>query len=263
MAFERERERGSGSKGKRKAAPRSPMVVVGAGVTAIAVLFLVWSVVSTSGSHSEVNNSNGESEKYLYWGNRIDCPGKHCGSCEGLGHQESSLRCALEEAIYLRRTFVMPSRMCINPIHNKKGILHRLANNNATEEEQWVTSFCAMDSLYDLKLISQTVPVILENSREWHMLLSTLEDTQIAHVQRLTRIHLKQDARYSHLLLINRTASPLSWFMECKIETTVVLSCCHIHFCPLWLPTSSEMQHKRSKHYLVIMTPSMFVVGIK
>ncbi|XP_057423998.1 uncharacterized protein LOC130717678 [Lotus japonicus] len=216
MAFERERERGSGSKGKRKAAPRSPMVVVGAGVTAIAVLFLVWSVVSTSGSHSEVNNSNGESEKYLYWGNRIDCPGKHCGSCEGLGHQESSLRCALEEAIYLRRTFVMPSRMCINPIHNKKGILHRLANNNATEEEQWATSFCAMDSLYDLKLISQTVPVILENSREWHMLLSTLEDTQIAHVQRLTRIHLKQDARYSHLLLINRTASPLSWFMECK-----------------------------------------------
>lgn len=110
----------------------------------------------------------------------------------------------------------MPSRMCINPIHNKKGILHRLANNNATEEEQWATSSCAMDSLYDLKLISQTVPVILENSREWHMLLSTLEDTQIAHVQRLTRIHLKQDARYSHLLLINRTASPLSWFMECK-----------------------------------------------
>ena len=41
--------------------------------------------------------------KYLYWGTRIDCPGKHCGSCAGLGHQESSLRCALEEALFLDR----------------------------------------------------------------------------------------------------------------------------------------------------------------
>ena len=30
------------------------------------------------------------------------------------------------------RTFVMPSRMCINPIHNKKGILHQ--SDNATSE---------------------------------------------------------------------------------------------------------------------------------
>jgi hypothetical protein len=38
-------------------------------------------------------------EKYLYWDSRIDCPRKHCDSCEGLGHQESSL----EEAMFLQR----------------------------------------------------------------------------------------------------------------------------------------------------------------
>ncbi|CAF2048038.1 unnamed protein product [Brassica napus] len=73
------------------------------------------------------------SEKYLYWGNRIDCPGKNCETCAGLGHQESSLRCALEEAMFLNRTFVMPSGMCINPIHNKKGILNRSDNKTTGE----------------------------------------------------------------------------------------------------------------------------------
>lgn len=47
--------------------------------------------------------SNGLERKYLYWGSRVDCPGKHCDSCAGLGHQESSLRCALEEAMLLNR----------------------------------------------------------------------------------------------------------------------------------------------------------------
>jgi hypothetical protein len=54
-------------------------------------------------------------EKYLYWGSRIDCPGKHCESCEGLGHQESSLRCALEEAMFLNRCvflFAMCIKLC-------------------------------------------------------------------------------------------------------------------------------------------------------
>jgi hypothetical protein len=45
----------------------------------------------------------GTRDKYLYWGGRVDCPGKHCDSCAGLGHQESSLRCALEEALFLGR----------------------------------------------------------------------------------------------------------------------------------------------------------------
>ncbi|KAL4203352.1 hypothetical protein AMTRI_Chr01g127490 [Amborella trichopoda] len=154
---------------------------------------------------------------YLYWGNRIDCPGKHCDSCEGLGHQESSLRCALEEAIVLRRTFVMPSRMCISPVHNKKGILHQ--SNDSHVEEIWAANFCAMDSLYDMELISKTVPVILDNSKEWYQVLSTsmkLGDRGVAHVEGVSRMELKENGFYANKLLINRTASPLSWFVECK-----------------------------------------------
>ncbi|KAH0912244.1 hypothetical protein HID58_035565 [Brassica napus] len=151
------------------------------------------------------------SEKYLYWGNRIDCPGKNCETCAGLGHQESSLRCALEEAMFLNRTFVMPSGMCINPIHNKKGILNR--SDNKTTEEGWVGSSCAMDSLYDIDLISEKVPVILDDSKTWHLVLSTsmkLEERGIAHVYGVSR-HRLTESHYSNLLIINRTASPLAW----------------------------------------------------
>lgn len=72
---------------------------------AIAFFCLLSSSVSTKTILRNVVNSQEDQnhEKYLYWGNRIDCPGKHCDSCEGLGHQESSLRCALEEALFLQR----------------------------------------------------------------------------------------------------------------------------------------------------------------
>lgn len=73
-----------------------------------------------------------------------------------------------------------------------------------------------MDSLYDIDLISETVPVILDNSDAWHLILSTsmkLGDRGVAHVEGLTRVDLKEDSRYSNLLLINRTASPLSWYL--------------------------------------------------
>ncbi|RVX04861.1 hypothetical protein CK203_019143 [Vitis vinifera] len=139
-------------------------------------------------------------------------PSMHCDSCEGLGHQESSLRCALEEALFLQRTLVMPSRMCINPIHNKKGILHH--SSNATSEEMWAANSCAMDSLYDLDLMSNTVPVILDNSKMWYRVLSTsmkLGARGVAHVAGVSRIALRDNSHYSNLLLINRTASPLSW----------------------------------------------------
>lgn len=42
-------------------------------------------------------------KKYLYWGNGIDCPGNHRDSCQDLFYQELSFRCALEEAMYLKR----------------------------------------------------------------------------------------------------------------------------------------------------------------
>jgi hypothetical protein len=104
---------------KAKPKPRSVILLLTLAIAAIALLFLFSSLISTNGfslSSSRtleiVFNSNSRKprerthtghEKYLYWGSRIDCPGKHCDSCEGLGHQESSLRCALEEAMFLQR----------------------------------------------------------------------------------------------------------------------------------------------------------------
>ncbi|WOH06355.1 hypothetical protein DCAR_0625781 [Daucus carota subsp. sativus] len=208
--------------------PRSPVLILTASLVVISILYLLSSFNSTNGSSSSyttkalkdfvtINTKKTAYDKYLYWGNRIDCPGKHCGSCEGLGHQESSLRCALEEALFLKRTFVMPSRMCINPIHNKKGILHQASNKSL--DDGWAASSCAMDSLYDLKLISKTVPVILDNSEMWFQVLSTslkLGSKGVAHVAGVTRVDLLERSEYSNIFLINRTASPLSWFMECK-----------------------------------------------
>ncbi|XP_038719679.1 uncharacterized protein LOC120012357 isoform X2 [Tripterygium wilfordii] len=136
---------------KTKPKPRSPILTLFIFLAAIALLCLFFSLVSTNGfslSSTKITlknlmspgNKNSRThvlpDKILYWGNRIDCPGKHCESCEGLGHQESSLRCALEEAMLLNRTFVMPSRMCINPIHNKKGILHN--SDNASSQERFM-----------------------------------------------------------------------------------------------------------------------------
>ncbi|NP_001345655.1 uncharacterized protein LOC100193408 isoform 1 [Zea mays] len=158
--------------------------------------------------------------RYLYWGSRVDCPGKHCGSCAGLGHQESSLRCALEEALFLDRVLVMPAKMCLSSVHNTKGVLQ---SSNATSQQRWETGSCAMESLYDIDLISRTVPVILDNPRSWYEIISRStklgEDGLVVHVQGVSRAELKQNSNYSGALLINRTASPLAWFMECKDRT--------------------------------------------
>ncbi|GMY19588.1 hypothetical protein FCV25MIE_14827 [Fagus crenata] len=75
----------------------------------------------------------------------------------------------IDDIEFLERTLVMPSRMCISPIHNKKGILHH--SDNVSSEERWAASSCAMDYLYDMDFISDTVPVILDNSKLWHQSL--------------------------------------------------------------------------------------------
>ncbi|KAL2895834.1 DNA-directed RNA polymerase subunit beta' [Bienertia sinuspersici] len=206
-----------------------PILILAVSITGIAFLFLFSSFISTTGFsfsspkiiHYVFNNtriiSSQKSEKFLYWGYRIDCPGKHCDTCAGLGHQESSLRCALEEAMFLQRTFVMPARMCINPIHNKKGALPQ--SSLASSDDGWMDSSCAMDSLYDLDLISSKIPVILDNSEMWQQVLSKsmkLGARGMAHVEGVNRADLKEDPQYANLLLINRTASPLAWFVECK-----------------------------------------------
>ncbi|CAH8392829.1 unnamed protein product [Eruca vesicaria subsp. sativa] len=186
-----------------------------------ALLFLLFSsggsgrktLVDYFSRSSRVKRQHSLWDKYLYWGDRVDCPGKNCESCAGLGHQESSLRCALEEAMFLNRTFVMPSRMCINPIHNKKSVV------NGSDNESWEVSSCAMESLYDVDLISEKIPVILDDSETWHIVLSTgmkLKERGIAHVSGVSRCELNDSSHYANLLLINRTASPLAWFVECK-----------------------------------------------
>lgn len=79
---------------------------------------------------------------------------------------------------------------------------------------RWRGSSCAMDSLYDLDLISDTVPIILDNSKMWHQVLSTsmkLGSRGVAHVKGISRIELRDNSSYSNILLINRTASPLAW----------------------------------------------------
>ncbi|CAL9754204.1 unnamed protein product [Musa acuminata subsp. burmannicoides] len=215
-------------RGKEK--PRSLIIPLLFAISA-AALALLWVAFSSavpaslffsiaSPRAADEEGPTGLERKYLYWGNRIDCPGKHCDSCAGLGHQESSLRCALEEALFLHRVFVMPSRMCINPIHNKKGILYQ--PRNASADEMWAASSCAMDSLYDLSLISSKVTVILDSSKMWSRIVSAgvkLGSKGVAHVEGVSRVDLKENSQYFNVLLINRTASPLSWFMECKERT--------------------------------------------
>lgn len=79
---------------------------------------------------------------------------------------------------------------------------------------RWMATSCAMDSLYDLDLMSKKIPVILDNSELWHQVLSTtmkLGARGVAHVEGVNRVELKKNSQYANLLLINRTASPLAW----------------------------------------------------
>ncbi|KAG6501155.1 hypothetical protein ZIOFF_041025 [Zingiber officinale] len=258
-------------KQKKPTALLIPLLSVTASVAVAIVWILLSPLVHPPRSPQGREPSRGLDRKYLYWGGRIDCPGKHCDSCAGLGHQESSLRCALEEALFLQRNaeldvpsqetafgallinnvvllklfsrthllgypkeyaspksflnypkgvLVMPSRMCINPLHNKKGILHQ--QSNASSDERWAANSCAMDSLYDLDAISSKVEVILDNSKMWSHALSTsmkLGDSGVAHVEGVGKVVLKTSSHFSSVLLINRTANPLAWFMECKDRT--------------------------------------------
>lgn len=65
-----------------------------------------------------------------------------------------------------------------------------------------------------MDLISHTIPVILDNSEKWFGVLSVsmkFEASGVAHVEGVSRVDLKNNDGYSDVLLINRTASPLSW----------------------------------------------------
>lgn len=182
----------------------------------LALLFTVLSYSDSASLVGYLSTTQGmQQNRYLYWGHRIDCPGKLCDKCAGLGHQESSLRCALEEAMVLHRTFVMPSRMCINQQHNDKSLLH--ASSKSGTFESWGAESCSMDSLYDLDLISQTVRVILDTSSEWQQVLSKADPVRtVVNVKGVSRAELLLNPYYREAMVINHTASELSWFVECK-----------------------------------------------
>lgn len=85
---------------------------------------------------------------------------------------------------------------------------------------RWAASSCAMDSLYDMDLISQTVPVILDNSKTWYKVLSKsmkLGKQGVANVYKINRTVLSDDSMYSNIFLINRTANPLSWYASSDV----------------------------------------------
>ncbi|CAL9004595.1 unnamed protein product, partial [Prunus brigantina] len=89
----------------------------------------------------------------------------------------------------------MPSRMCINPIHNNKEILHH--SHNAISEERWIANSCSMDSLYDIDLISGSVPVILDNSKMWYRVVATsmkLGGRGATHAEGRNRVDLRENS---------------------------------------------------------------------
>lgn len=109
----------------------------------------------------------------------------------------------------------MPSRMCINQQHNDKGLLH--ASSSSRAFQSWGGNSCSMESLYDLELMSQTVRVILDTSNEWQQALSHAKSRRsVANVQGISRVKLQHHPRYKEAMVINRNASQLAWFVECK-----------------------------------------------
>ncbi|KAL6211483.1 hypothetical protein ACLB2K_016709 [Fragaria x ananassa] len=129
-------------------------------------------------------------------------PGKHFQSCEGLAHQESSLRCALEEALFLQRTFVLPSRMCINPIHNNKGIFHQ--SDNASAEEKFAecknrNNRSALVLLYSF--LPSMAAKKLRNAAD--KIKEILGDYDAIHVRRGDRLKTRRDRNG-----VERTLSP-------------------------------------------------------
>lgn len=109
---------------------------------------------------------------------------------------------------------------------------------------RWAANSCSMNSLYDMRLISETVPVILDKSETWYRILATslkLGDQGVAHVQGISRMDFKDDERYANLLLINRTASPLSWY--------IAIFCLSLHLSnPTYLEENGKFELKLSSN---------------
>lgn len=62
--------------------------------------------------------------------------------------------------VFWCRTFVMPSRMCINPIHNKKGLLHQSTNASSEERYFFLFSSPIMFFLYAISFATVSIHVV-------------------------------------------------------------------------------------------------------
>ena len=124
-------------------------------------------VISGRQGNFEIGDDHGR-KRYLYWGSRIDCPGKHCLQCGGLGHQESSLRCALEEALFL-------NRLAINP-HSSNLLLRPLSevcepvtdtSNSTYSFGCWMGSQIVVTSkqLWNMKIVIQSFTSGIDNTK--------------------------------------------------------------------------------------------------
>lgn len=67
-----------------------------------------------------------------------------------------------------------------------------------------------MAALYDLVLMSQTVPVIASNSKEWHDIFLR-KDTVFVQVEGIKREELKHKEMFRQAHVVNRTANKQAW----------------------------------------------------
>ncbi len=116
-----------------------------------------------------------EQPKLLHW--RVDHPmGPIDWTCPGLSHQLRALSCAAVEARYLNRTLVLPSAMCINPVHNQESTAYR-------EPIQRMIDLDVLKTCIDF--ILDTDPMVATmRDREWPSDMS---------VRELTRFHVKPE----------------------------------------------------------------------
>eukprot|EP00271_Cylindrocystis_brebissonii_P008623 TRINITY_DN2307_c0_g1_i1.p1 TRINITY_DN2307_c0_g1~~TRINITY_DN2307_c0_g1_i1.p1 ORF type:complete len:413 (-),score=45.92 TRINITY_DN2307_c0_g1_i1:403-1641(-) len=118
---------------------------------------------SEESSKSRVAESTPTRPSFLYYGDMIDEPRV---KCSGLNHQTSSLRCALEEASLLNRTFVLPDKMCLQARHNEPTGLGLPNEGLATT--------VPLASLFDLDALNRSLlgGVVSVSSDEWLQLKS-------------------------------------------------------------------------------------------
>lgn len=67
-----------------------------------------------------------------------------------------------------------------------------------------------MDMLYDLALMSHTVPVILSTSKEWQDTL-VRKDVLFVQVEGIKPAELKRNSTFQQAHVLHRTANKLAW----------------------------------------------------